>query len=474
MKIDTKGQILVITLAVLLFLLIITPAVVTWLQNDTRWTVKQQKSSDAFNLAEAGLNRGTWELQSTTSTWAAAATGTIIPGFNFDTTYADVTGGTYRIKFTSGTLTNGLATVTITAEGRDTMSKETRAIQAVFENQVIYSALMSGGNVSWAQGLGVYWGPIMSQGNITLQDDVVGAWYFPRKFAKGVVLGTSANPRDTNGLSLPNTDNVEWWSQYSGVPPLPVLDFATMRSSAAAAGTLNVYGCRSTQGGAGTSGSATQWDTRTSCSSSGSHATHFGNPWSHPKSAQFNPNTNPIWYWDGDVTLSGRWCGSSSCGQSTGLRGTFIVRGNLTIDTPGEYTYTGPVPTAAWQEQNKLLKTTFDTNASGEYPADTGLHSNASTFRFGTDTWCQPGSSCGWASTVGLRGFTYVGGNLTILQFMDFNGAVWVNGSVTATGGTSTSFCGIFYDDTLQVPVLNVILERLSWKETSPSSTAWP
>ena len=90
---------------------------------------------------------------------------------------------------------------------------------------------MSGGNVTWAQGQGACIGDlIMSQGNIQMMDDVVGSLYFPRKFAKGVVIGTVANPRDTNGLTPPNTDNVEWWSEYSGVPPVPVLDLASMRS----------------------------------------------------------------------------------------------------------------------------------------------------------------------------------------------------------------------------------------------------
>ena len=61
---------------------------------------------------------------------------------------------------------------------------------------------------------------------------------------------------------------------------------------------------------------------------------------------------------------------------------------------------------------------------------------------------------------------------------MDFNGAVWVNGNVNATcpSGDPTcshSYCGVFYDDTLSVPTLNVILVRLSWQETTPSSVVW-
>ncbi len=456
-------------LAILLVFMILLPALILWLQQDTKMAVKSQKNTLAFNLAEAGVDRGMWKLKSSTATFSDALAGNIIAGYNFDSTFTDITGGTYRIRFSSGPAAKQ---VTIWAEGRDSANNQTRSIKEVVQNQTIYSALMNGGNVSWSKGLGIYWGSVVSQGNLTLVDDNVAGWYFPRKYAKGVVIGTALNPRDVNGPTPPNTDNVEWWSGYD-VPDVPVLDFAAMRSSAAATGTLNVYGCRSTQGGAGANGSATKWDTRGACASAGAHATHFGNSWSHPKSAQFNPNTDFVWYWDGDVTLSGAFCGGAACGQSAGIRGTLVVRGNLTIDTPGEFNYAGHVPSNAWQEQNKLTINTFDTAAASQYPGDLGFHTSTGTFGFGTDTWCQPLSGCGWRATVGMKGFTYVGGNLTILQFMDFNGAVWVNGNVTATGGTPTAFCGIFYDDTLSVPALNVILIRISWDEVKPSSAVW-
>jgi hypothetical protein len=451
-------------------------SVVQWLQNDTKWAVKEQKATTAVGLAEAGIDRGTWKLQSSTTTWASAYAGGIIPGYNFDTTYSDVPGGTYRIKFIAGA--GNL--LTIWAEGRDSVNRETRSIQEVVKNQTIYSGMMSGGNITWARGLVLFWGPIIAQGNITLADDFVGVLAFPRKFAKGTVIGSPSYPRDVNGLTPPNTDNVEWWSAYSGVPNVPILDFTSLRSSAAATGTLNVYGCKnSTLHGAlpGVAGPA-PWDLRGSCSSSGSHNGHFGDSTNYIIQ-NLDPNKDYVWYWDGDVTLSGAFCGSSPCspGQSTSLRGTVIVRGNLTIDTPGDFVYTGHVPPNAWQEENKLLMSpvTFDTAGTREYPADTGLHTSGATFNFGTDTWCQPGSgSCSWKTTVGIRGLTYVGGTLTIINYMDFHGAVWVNGGVNASGGDATHFCGVFYDDTLSVPALNVILLRQSWTEVAPSQTAWP
>jgi hypothetical protein len=348
---------------------------------------------------------------------------------------------------------------------------------------------MAGGNVSWAEGLGVFWGPIISQGDIILQDDVVAGWYYPRKYAKGVVQGTAANPRDINGLTPPNTDNVEWWSEYPGVPNVPILDFAALRSSAAATGTLNIYGCKNStfhgatggtpdQGGIAGNGS---WDLNSPCATVVTpHNQHFGDSSAYVKNVLGDStfSNDYVWYWDGDVTLSGQFNGAnpySPTGHSTSLRGTIVVRGTLTIDSPGDLVYSGHVPTNAWQEHKKLLKNTFDSAASGEYPADIGLNVTTGTFRFGQDTFNIPGLGGGpYHTTVGIKGFTYIGGNLNIQSYMDFNGALWVNGNVAASGGSISNFCGIFYDDTLSVPALNVILLRQSWQEVGASNIAWP
>jgi len=461
---NKNGQILPIALILLTMLAIITPAIITWLQQESKSSIRGSQMSRALNLASAGVDRGTWKLQSSTATWTAAALGTVITGYNFDTTYTDVDGGTYRVKFSSGPSTSQ---VTIYAEGRDTTALDVRAIKAIYKNQTIYSALMTGGNISWSAGLAIFWGPIIAQGNITLKDDVVGVYRFPRKYAKGVVISTGTYPRDTNGLTPPNTDNLEWWSDYPGIPAVPALDFATLRSSAIATGTFNVYGCKLSTAPVGA------WDIRATCSSAGNHNSHFGNPWNHPKSAKNQPNTDYVWYWDGDVTFAGGTNPNESCG----IRGTIIVRGNLIIDSPGEYSYTGHVPSTAWQEHQRITSTQLDTNSSGEYPADTGLNQNGSTFGFGSQTFCLPTGlntrTCGIGSTVGMRGFVYVGGNMTMQKYMDVHGALWVNGNITAVGGSATQGFGVYYDDTLIVPALNVILLKVSWQENTPSTIAW-
>jgi Tfp pilus assembly protein PilX len=502
---NDRGQVIVIVTVTLVVLTISIAALVSWLLIDTKWTVKNQKSMDAVNLAEAAIDRAQWKLQSSTSTWAAAVVGTPLAGYNFDTTYSDIPGGTYRVKISSA----GNQSVTILGEGRDNNTQETRAISAVYRDQVIYSAIMTQSNVSWGPGLGVYWGPIMAQGNIALTDDSVAQVGFPRKLSGGVVTGTALHPRDTNGLAPPNTDNVEWWSNYQGVPPLPILDFVTLRASAAATGTLNVYGCGCAPtptyihdvlvAGVIVTQAVAPWDLRTpaECAdtnggnspsdvSSASHADHFGNSTNFYNVLGLNPNQNYVWYWDNNVTLEGFGNDGGAAGHATSLRGNVVVRGKLTINSSGDMVYNGPVPANAWVDQQEQLAATaggapatFDTAAAGEYPADIGFHQNSLTWNFGntglgTYQWTQPGQGGNWYNTVGIRGFAYVGGDLTLTNYLDVNGAIWVNGSVTALNASASNFTGILFDDTLQVPTLNVILLRQSWQEVAPSATPWP
>lgn len=453
-----KGQTLVIVLMTLTVIGILIPAIVFWTRQEAFWSVHEQKSSIAFNLADSGIERGMWKLKSSTSTWTMAAKGQVITGFNFDVTYKDMPGGLYRIKFSSGP---ARSQVTITAEGKDIDSSETRAIKAIYTNQSIPGAVISRGVITWANAFEAHWGPIMSHNNINVTDANAARQYFPRKYSRQVVSSNQKGyARDINGLDPPNTDGVEWWSGYN-VPDLPVLDFETMRSSAILTSTLNVYGCKKT---------GASWDKRSSCPTAGAHTSHFGNIWFHPSARK-----NFTWYWDGDVIFAGS-TGTDGCG----LYGTVIVRGNLTLNTGDNYSYVGPVPPNAWQEYTYIAQTSGvikgDTSTSNQYPADAGLRKNNATFTFGNQTWSNyPGPAGDIPPTgntdVGIRGFIYCGGNLTIEGPLDMNGAIWVEGSVSKATGSDR--CIVFFDDTLDVPALNVVLVKQSWMETSPNAQAW-
>lgn len=458
-----RGQILVGVTLLVLVLMILVPLLIQWGSQESKWSVKDQQTTTTFNLVEGAVDRGMWKLKSATGTWAAAAAGTVIAGYNFDTTYADDTGAQYRIRFASGPSTNQ---VTVFAEGRDTKSGQRRALRTVFENRAFPGPILSGGTVNYSGTFDAQWGPIMTQGNILITG-TAATRYFPRKYSKQVVTGTAGNPRDTSGINPPNTDNIEWWSDYP-VPDLPILDFTTMRASATATGTLNYRTNNNTSG----AGKCVGWAGNGRCQSAGTtaashfHATtcHFFNSNNHAQS-----KNNRLWYWDNDLIMAGNMDGGG-CFR-LGLYGTVIVRGNLTIDSGDCYAYTGPVPANAWKEYTKISATTNDTATTNQYPADNGLRTNRLTFNHGGETWT--GGPISGNTDVGIRGFIYTGGNLTFNSLSDVAGSVWVVGNVV-NNDTSGERVLVFYEPPAGLPVLNVVLGRLSWDETAPSATPWP
>ncbi len=459
MKLNSQGQVLPVVMACLVLLLMIIAGLVNWVQRDTTAAVRNQRTTTAANFAEAGVDRAVWILQSSTYTWSRAVSGLPLTGYNFDVKYSDVPGGTYRIRVTSGPANYQ---ATILAEGRDSLTRETRAIQLVVQNQTIPGPILTTGQINDGGTFEIHWGPEVAQGNIVLSGGALDR-YFPRKFSKGVVSGNSSYPRDVNGLAPPNTDNIEWWSSYP-VSSLPQLDFTTLRSSAASNGTLNYYnGFSSSHTFTGYTGGGHSCNTAgTSSAHSNPHNTHFADCNHHPRSKQ-----NLIWYWDGDVVFTG---GANLSGHGNGLYGTIIVRGNMTIETEDNYTYTAPIPSNAWMEYQR-----FDTASSNQYPGDNGYHTNRATFGMGSETWTGGPASTSYTD-VGFRGFIYVGGNFTIANdaLSDYAGALWVVGN--ATNNNTGEFSLLFYDPTVAatLPTLNVVLSRQSWKEVAPSTIAWP
>ncbi|MDI6757537.1 MAG: hypothetical protein QME32_05890 [Endomicrobiia bacterium] len=469
---NNKGQMLVIVLLAAMVLAIMIPAIVMWVHREVVWTTKEHKSTIAYNLAEAGVQRGVWKLKSSTATWNQAAQGLAISGYNFDNVFTDISGGEYRIRFSSGPDSKS---ITILSEGRSSSPKETRAIRAVYKNQTVPGAMITKGMITWANAFSAHWGPIMAHGNITITDANAAKDYFPRKYSRQVVSSNQAGyPRDTNGLVPPNSDGSgagEWWSDYP-VPDLPDLNFTAMESSATLTNTRNIYGCSKMSVNPNPAGHPWGWWGANNCNlggGAGSHngLKHFQNPWNHPwKLMQYT------WYWPGDVIFTGD-TGSRGCG----IYGNIIVRGNMTNYCGDNYSFTGRVPSEAYMEYTKIYQTgavsTFDTAAINQYPADNGLRQNRATFNFGGETWTAGGSPPTAANTdVGLRGFLYVGGNYQIEGPMDIYGAVWVAGNVSKAVGAERTI--IFFDDNLDLPSLNVVLVRKSWDEIVPSTTPWP
>ncbi len=424
-----RGQILVGVMVIVVILLITAPAMVAWIQQDVRLSVKDRKTTTAFNLAEAGIDRAYWKLKSSTSTWAAARAGVVIAGYNFDQNYTDISGGVYRISITSGPAADQ---VQVIGEGRDLLAKEKRSIQVQYSNSAVPGALISGAGISSSGDSVIHWGPMLAMNNITLSGNSA-LRFFPRKLSKQAVIGTVANPRDTNGVTPPNTDNKEWWSSYD-VPELPIFDFAALRSSAAATGTLNCNGNAAVLGATIPCGSAC-----VNCS-----VTNLYN--------DSRKLADDVWYWDNNASWSGK----------NGVKGTVIVRGNLNVT--GVDLYNPPpviVSANAWKEYQK-----FDTGAINQYPGDLGISTSAASYDIGACGSTCEGSFSG--SDVGVYGFLYVGGTINMAGDSDVYGAVWVQSGWAGAGNVM-----IFYNDKLVLPQLNVTLTRDSWKERTPISGSW-
>ena len=134
------------------------------------------------------------------------------------------------------------ATVVITAEGRDAMNKEVHALTTrVVRPGDLQRAHVRRERHLGRRGLGISWGKsiLWRKVRFELMDDLRRRILFPRlevrqrRYHRARLIVYPST--DTTYPLPPNTDNVEWWANYSGVPPVPVLDFVTLHALSAAA-----------------------------------------------------------------------------------------------------------------------------------------------------------------------------------------------------------------------------------------------
>ncbi len=522
---NKKGNVLPIVIAIMLLLVIIVPTIIEWSQQQTKTSIKIQAKKIATNLAEAGIARAVWKINTSPSTWDEILKGNTIDGYNFDVIYDDIEGGFYRIKLSSGPEFRNL---TVISEGKDKKTSEVIAIKAVFKNQTIPGSIISKGNIYLGNAFECHWGPIMAHGNINITDAVIARKYYPRKFARGVVSSVPSYPRDINGLDPPNTDNLEWWSDYP-VADLPILNFAELRSSAAVnvatylekvsedstynyfmwnkvyplyaqppntwikyvhptlnimssatINTLNFYACSSMNSYKGPkywqrvrvrkSNLSVSYENLSTCNLNPGQnhdgRPHLQNPWRHPAKL-----ANRVWYYDGDLIMTG-----GTAENGCGIKGQLIIRGNFTNYTGDNLSWTGNKETGLTDEECKVPSEAYleyqkiDTQAVNQYPADYGYRRVRAIFRFGNESWT--GGPTAANTDVGLAGFLYVGGNYNMEGPMDIYGAAWVVGNVSRGTGVS-EYSILFFNDSLELPSLNVVLVRKSWEFVPASNSSW-
>lgn len=231
-KRDERGFILVMAMIALLAMAIFLPALVYLVQNETKWSVKEKKTTMAFHMAEQGLDRGVWKLQESDDIWNAVSTGGVVTGYNFDLVYNStnsdgMVAGQYKILLTSGTS----GTVKVQSIGRDVSTSEVRAIEAVYSKAGIFSALQSRTTLDAKPNLEVHWGPVINYGNITN----VPSYDFPRKISKGFISGRDTDPTPPNGHDFfatwptnPTYDYNSYQTRLGNAPTIRLNDYKTM------------------------------------------------------------------------------------------------------------------------------------------------------------------------------------------------------------------------------------------------------
>lgn len=415
-----RGQVAIgIVIAILLFLLFAFPILNLFVQNEGKWSVKEKKSTAAFHLAEAGVDRARWKLVENTEMWTITSTGTIA-GYHFDKVYTAEDGGSYAINITSHPTRADKRVVE--SVGRDKTGGAIRRIRAVlldsssadFAARAANQVANTGGNDH------IEWGSVVSGNSI----DATGRT-FPRYYSAGHVT-----PQD-GGSTAAATDEVYWWSFYP-IPPFPNIKFSTYLASAAASGAA--------PDGCGNGSSSAYY--------------HVGN-------ATFKgckDTSGKTYYITGSATFQ-----AGSGGNF--IRGTMIMLGDFIISGSGgaDGAYAARLPPEAWKEYgaNWVHYLTFDPAAFGA-PA-TYAAALSSNYIAANKTYNL--------SNVLVHGFMYTGGSqgLTGGGNCNLNGVLLSNAN--ATMGTSTM--GIYYDDKTASSILmqGVNISPDSWYEVKAE---WP
>jgi hypothetical protein len=422
---NRKGQLLIGVIALLVVLAIVVPAMVKYVQNEAKWSEKQAQNSNAFQLAEAAVDRGYQRIIESTATWAALKNGQTLAGYNFDTAYTDLEGGVYTISITSGP---GVEQATILSVGRDKQDRESRALKVVYGNASIsqnairslQGITLSGSNEQ------VEWGSVLAPGTINSNSR-----NHPQFYSASSIIGKDVS------AAPPNTDSVQWWSYYSGIPSASSIDLDFYRSSAIATGT------RWTTSRTWGSGGSSDCDNATKC------------------------KTGKTYFIEGDLDV-----------RSNGIfvEGNLIITGNLYLPNgrSGQGSPTIKMPRSAWKQYgNDWAYYKAGGPACGESWNDTTA-SRPVNFP-GINSSYQSDANITMTVTSGkaiTNGFIYVGGNIVTgggAGQSIFVGSAYVVGSVTLG---SNNICFFYTDEAAQrIVTTDVRLTRQSWLD---SRQAWP
>lgn len=456
----SPGQVLVGVLLLMMVLLITVPFLVESLQRESRWSVKEKKSTTAFHLAEAGIDRAVWKLNERAANWTDAAAGTVFTNYNNDKTFSDVTGGTYRVRILSG----GSATkVKIVSTGRDDSTKELRAIEALYEKASAAAAIQAPA-LQFNSSFKVFWGPYMSLTDISLNSSADEL--YPQKYARTSITSSSSyGDRDAApgaGNPKDETDCLEYWAYNNstcgsaGVPDMPPIDIDWYRAQSQIAPNL-----------------------------------YYNTPPATQTFSNLQDNVPKIRFFEGNVTFTG----------TTHLRGWVIAMGKVTFNTSGydnaaygSYTVSASsIPSTAWKQYQKNTPAVGSASGGGcagpcngggagkvddgnytddveakadsvccdQYPGDGGYHV-VEDFNFKTGCTTHNALAGHSGEPIAFKGLVYSAGQA------DMNSSSVIHGAILAPGGFKGTSSGIvFYDPTLEIQMTSNVYSRTYWKEVA-------
>lgn len=210
------GNLMAVFLGILLVVVIVFPLIIQLLQNESKQSVHRQKSTVAFQLAEAAVAKGYAKLTETRKNYIDGVAGIPLTDYNDDREYEDIPGGKYKISITSG---SSPGTVRVIGKGKDSSSFEVRTIVAEYSGSdpEAPAAIFDTGENTACFNFKVEWGSVKSYADFAYLKNVV----YPRIFSAGNILFRDEDP------TPPNTDNIHYWAYQSdmGVPPVPDLAY---------------------------------------------------------------------------------------------------------------------------------------------------------------------------------------------------------------------------------------------------------
>jgi len=410
---NNKGQALVLAILLLALIAIIVPLILFFSQHDQTLSQKHAKSTTAFHLAEAGIEKAYLQIISDSATWKALQDGTPITGYHYDRAYDDLSGGRYSVLMTSGTSAD---TAVVISVGMDSTSKEVRTIKAEYAKVGMGStAIYSKGNVDiTGSNVQVELGAVISPNAV-----ITNGRTYPQFWS------ASSIDADTNGATPPNCDSpncIQWHSYQTSIPPSPDIDLDYYKNRAIASGTYF---------------------------SPSYSATDLKNYFSGELSG------GKTYYVDQSLTLK----------NQTHITGDLLVIGTLTTRS-GAWSgtdETNSLPRTAWKQYGgnwSYYRSTYDSSAPAAFP---GLNS----------TYLSAAGKTYAAGKVLVHGFLYVSGNLS----SDAGGGNGSVVGAMFVGGASTmgsnSNCKVYYDEAVASNIMTktLILVRVSWQEIR---STWP